>query len=98
VDAGWIGDCALPQQHTIVGWLVERISSHVKQPAEEIDVTTPFSAFALDSVDTVALTADLEDWLRLDLAPTLVWDYPSIAQLARYLSQKISGGPVGAAS
>ena len=53
---------------------------------EDIDVDLPFSHYALDSVATVELTADIEDWLELRLSPTLVWDYPTISVLARHLA------------
>lgn len=67
-------------------WLIAHIASLAKQDTDEIDVTLPFSHYALDSVATVGLTADLEDLLGLQLQPTLLWDYPTIASLARHLA------------
>jgi acyl carrier protein len=70
---------------TIESWLTARVAALIRQSTAEIDVTRPFSTYALDSVDTVGLTADLEDWLGINLDPTLIWDYPSIRALARHL-------------
>ena len=67
-------------------WLIAHIASLAKQDADDIDVNQPFSHYALDSVATVGLTADLEDLLGLQLQPTLLWDYPTIAALARHLA------------
>lgn len=67
-------------------WLIAHIASLAKQDADDIDVNMPFSHYALDSVATVGLTADLEDLLGLQLQPTLLWDYPTIASLARHLT------------
>ena len=67
-------------------WLIAHIAKLAKQAIDEIDVNQPFSHYALDSVATVGLTADLEDLLDLQLEPTLLWDYPTIASLARHLA------------
>jgi acyl carrier protein len=67
-------------------WLMAHIAKLAKQDIEEIDVNQPFSHYALDSVATVGLTADLEDLLDIPLQPTLLWDYPTIASLARHLA------------
>jgi acyl carrier protein len=67
-------------------WLIAHIAKLAKQDIDEIDVNQPFSHYALDSVATVGLTADLEDLLDIPLQPTLLWDYPTIASLARHLT------------
>jgi acyl carrier protein len=67
-------------------WLIAHIASLANRDQDDIEVTQPFSHYALDSVATVGLTADLEDLLGLELPPTLIWDYPTIASLARHLA------------
>jgi len=76
---------AIEHLASIESWLIAHVARSANQSAAEIDVTLPFSHYALDSVATVELTADLEDLLELQLPPTLVWDYPTIALLARHL-------------
>lgn len=71
-------------------WLIARIAALASQSEDEIDVSSPFSRYALDSVATVGLTGDLEDVLGKSLPPTLLWDYPTIASLARHLAAKAS--------
>ena len=73
-------------------WIAAHVARTARLGVDEIDVAQPFSHYALDSVATVELTADLEDWLSLRLAPTLLWDYPSIALLARHLHGLKAGG------
>jgi acyl carrier protein len=67
-------------------WLIARIAALANQGRDEIDVSLPFSSYALDSVATVGLTGDLEDLLGIELPPTLLWDYPNIRMLARHLA------------
>ncbi|MBC7983802.1 MAG: acyl carrier protein [Candidatus Obscuribacterales bacterium] len=71
---------------TIERWLISHVAALIEDDPLTIDITLPFSAYALDSVATAGLTADLEDWLGRDLPATLIWDYPSIELLARYLA------------
>ena len=68
-------------------WLIDRIAALTAQPHDDIDVSLPFSYHALDSVATVTLTAELEDWLEMKLPATLIWDYPSIEALSEHLTQ-----------
>ena len=71
--------------NAIERWLIAHIARSSGMAPQDIEISQPFSHFALDSVATVELTADLEDWLSLRLPPTLLWDYPTIAALARHL-------------
>jgi len=41
--------------------------------------------YGLDSIAALTIAGDLEDELGIELPPTLLWDYPSIDDLASYL-------------
>lgn len=76
---------------TIERWLITQVALAANEDPGEIDIRLPFSAYTLDSVAAAELTAQLEDWLFVSLPPTLIWDYPSIEQLARHLAQLEQG-------
>ena len=78
------------QQERIQNWLVENLAQRLGVPASEIDINEPFASSGLSSVAAVSLSADLEDWLDIKLSPTIVYDYPNIAELAGYLSKSNS--------
>ncbi len=67
-------------------WLIHQIAARIGLPPQEIDPHEPFTTYGLDSVEAVGLTGDLEVWLGRSLSPTLAWDYPDIARLARHLA------------
>jgi acyl transferase domain-containing protein/acyl-CoA synthetase (AMP-forming)/AMP-acid ligase II/pimeloyl-ACP methyl ester carboxylesterase len=74
-------------------WLTQQLATVLQLPVDQIDPETPFSSFGLDSLQAVQLSAQLEDWLGVPLAPTLIYDYPTIAALAAHLgAQTISSG------
>lgn len=70
----------------IQSWLISHISQALKIPVRDIDVQEPFAHYGMDSAQAISLSADLEDWLEREFSPTLVYDYPSIELLARYLA------------
>ena len=77
----------------IEDWLRSRIAERTQVPVEAIGGEVPFAGFGLDSLSLLTLTGDLAAWLGSDLPVALVWEYPTVAALARRLAQ----GPPGAA-
>jgi myxalamid-type polyketide synthase MxaB len=52
----------------------------------KIDVSEPFASLGLNSIDSVRLILALNSKLKLDLPATLLWDYPNIDSLSKYLT------------
>jgi len=78
-----------PSAENIRAWLVAEVSKRKIIPIETIDTTVPFANYELDSMEAVNLAGELEDWLGVELEPTLVWDYPTIDKLARHLANLV---------
>ncbi|OAN67110.1 AMP-binding protein [Sphingomonas sp. TDK1] len=78
---------AMPKAAMLRTWLVERLANLLALPTGEIDPTSPFSTFGLDSLQAVGLSGELETWLNRSLPTTLLWDYPTIAALADHLGE-----------
>ncbi len=74
------------RQVEIQNWLVDNLAQSLNVSVEAIDINEPFATSGLDSVQAVRLSADLEDWLGVKLSPTLIYDYPNIVSLGRYLA------------
>lgn len=85
--------CAHPAQanrgaeSTIGRWLQERLGELLGVDPETINVQTPFNEYGLASVDAVGLAGELAEMVDRPLAPTIIYDYPTIARLARYLAE-----------
>jgi acyl carrier protein len=71
----------------IESWLVAKIAARMHLPREEVDVTAPFQDFGMGSVDAIETVSELEKWLGRELPPTTVYHYPTIRDLAHYLSK-----------
>ncbi len=68
------------------GWLRQCIADSRRLPLEEIGLDTPFTGFGIDSEELVSLTGLLSARLGRPLPPTLLYDRPTIRELARYLA------------
>ena len=69
----------------IESWLLERLQARLGAGAEEIDSHLPFSYYGLDSIDAVALAAQLEEWLGVPVTADVAWDYPTVSAVAAHL-------------
>ena len=69
-------------------WIISWLSKELKIDTKEIDIEEPFVNLGLSSRQAVLLTGELEDWLGFEIDPALAWEYPTIKQLAEYLSEQ----------
>lgn len=67
-------------------WLIETVADYLEADATAVSATASLAEFGLDSVHALALCGEIEDRLGVIVEPTLLWDYTSIEELARYLS------------
>lgn len=74
----------------IAEWLRVRLARQLELDPDEIDTQKDFADCGLSSVEAVNLSGDLENFLGCRLPPTLLWDYPTIEALARYLAEDTS--------
>ncbi|KZB79139.1 type I polyketide synthase [Amycolatopsis regifaucium] len=67
-------------------WLIARVAERTGLPADQVDPDRPLYESGLSSRESTALAADLGRYLGRPLAPTLVWQCPTINALAAHLS------------
>lgn len=68
-------------------WLQERLGELLGIDPQMIDIQTPFDDYGLASVDAVGLAGELAELVDRPLSPTLIYEYPTIARLAHYLTE-----------
>lgn len=75
-----------PKASEIKDWLVLQLAQLLKIDPDKVDVTLPFESYGLDSEAAVLLSGDIQEYLRRDdLEPTLLFDYPTIEAVVKYL-------------
>ncbi|MGK7875558.1 MAG: beta-ketoacyl synthase N-terminal-like domain-containing protein [Xenococcaceae cyanobacterium] len=77
----------------IQNWLIAKAAEVLKVKPIEIDILEPLASYGLDSLQAVNIAAQLENFLERKITPTIVYDYPNIASLSRYLGNRALPSP-----
>jgi acyl carrier protein len=81
---------SVPSAAEIQSWIAAYLADLLGVDAEDVDISLPFDRYGLDSSVAIGLTGDLEDWLQTRLDPTLLYDYPTVAALAKHLAIELN--------
>ena len=65
---------------------VRFLAASLKRPVELIDSYASFARLGVDSATSVFLLMELEERLGVELPVEAVYEYPTIAQLSRYIA------------
>lgn len=76
---------AVKSERDIESWLQQRLARSLGRSAETIGLTTPFANLGVESVESVTIAVELEEWMGSRLSETLLWDYPTIAAISTHL-------------
>lgn len=73
---------------TIQQRLVEQLAEIRHIDPREVDITRTFNSYGLNSLDILRLAWDLEEGLSRPMDVNLLWDYPTIESLIRFLTKE----------
>jgi acyl carrier protein len=71
----------------IQNWLIDQFAQQLNVDPDDIDIEEPFDNYELDSSKALVLLGRLEKWLGKELNPVLIFNYPTIAELAERLRE-----------
>ncbi|MFI9412899.1 acyl carrier protein [Nocardia gamkensis] len=74
----------------IQDWLVERVADYTERAPHQVDPVVPLAELGMDSVSAVSLCGEIEDRWSLEVDPVLVFEYPTIADIAAYLAAEFT--------
>ena len=74
---------------TISAWLLEWMVARGGVLPADVAADKPFAEFGLDSLTTVELSGEIEDWAGVQLDPLTAWNHPTPAALAGYIAEEI---------
>jgi acyl carrier protein len=80
-----------PTEATIRDWCVQYLARTLELSDLQIEPDVTFARLGLDSANSVYLIVELEEWLGLELNPDLLFEHPTITDLARYLTGRAAG-------
>jgi acyl carrier protein len=76
-------------------WCTRYLAETLSLPANRVDPDVKFARLGMDSAMAAFFLVGLEDWLGIELPQDVVFEYPTIAQLARHLASEHATGRVG---
>ena len=71
-------------------WIVNQLAAVLNTTPDTIGLDDPLTEYGLESIEAFSLSGDLSEWLNQKLSPTLIWDYPTISQLANHLASLVN--------
>ncbi len=86
-------DAASPDDRVklVVDLLTRELAQVLRLPLARIDSEVPMGNLGLESLTALELRKRLETSLGLRLSATVMWNYPTIALLSRYLLNRLHG-------
>ena len=72
-------------------WCAKYLARTLGLADQEIDPDVKFARLGLDSANSVYLIVELEEWLGLEFTPDLLFEHPTISDLAQYLARRAAG-------
>ena len=69
----------------ILRWLTTQLASYLAVPATAISPMVPLAEMGVDSVHAISLVGDVELKFDIDVDPTMIFDYPTLAGIAEFI-------------
>jgi acyl carrier protein len=79
---------ATPTESEIRDWCLAYVRRIVSAPGLAVGTNIGFAEMGLDSATSAYFIVELEEWVGVELEPELVFDYPTIADLARHIVER----------
>lgn len=73
-------------------WLVSYVARELQIPREHVTIDEEFVNMGLSSRQAIIMTDDLEAVIGEPMDPALLWDFPTIRQLADHLGRPAPQG------
>jgi acyl carrier protein len=83
---------AMPSESEIRDWCLDYIRRTIDDPRIAVGPDIAFAQMGLDSASSAYFIVELEEWLGAELYPELVFDCPTIAELAQHIATRRDAG------
>ncbi len=80
-----------PLTRMIEAWMAEWLVVRAGVPPQNIELDKPFSDYGLDSMTSVELSGETEDWSGIELTPIVAWNHPTVMQLSLFIANQLIG-------
>ena len=85
------------RREEIADWLAAKVAELLGLPAAEVPTGELFTSLGLSSLQALELSDDLQQFAAVELPPTILYDYPTIEDIAAEVARRSPGGDVAQA-
>lgn len=71
----------------ISDWITANISKHAGMDPAEVEPDADIVHFRLDSLILVNITTELEDFIGMELSPSIFWEMRTIAATSQWIAE-----------
>lgn len=71
----------------ITEWLKKKVAEEANLLSADVDISLPWSTYGLTSMQILMITGALEQFLQRRVDPSIIWDYPTIKDIAKSLTE-----------
>jgi acyl carrier protein len=75
-----------PSADAIAEWIAAWLARELPMPIDEIDRDESLDSYGVSSLLIVTMSGELEDLLGYPVDPSIVYDYPTINELAAHFA------------
>jgi len=79
--------------------IIEILKKHMKEPRDDIDLSTPLTDLKIESLDLAMIVFDIEDSFQIEIpynANEEVEDFKTVGSVVDRVKSLIAGGPAAA--
>ncbi|MCB1520306.1 MAG: acyl carrier protein [Hyphomicrobiaceae bacterium] len=79
--------------------IIEILKKHMKEPRDDIDMSTPLTDLKIESLDLAMIVFDIEDSFQIEIpynANEEVEDFKTVGSVVDRVKSLIAGGPAAA--
>ena len=80
-----------PTELQIREWCAGFLAKQLKVSPAQVDPEAKFKRLGIDSTTSIILSIELGEWLGLELSSNIIFDHPTINDLARHLVRQLAG-------
>lgn len=74
------------QVKAAVAWIVDYLSQRLELTPAALPLDVPFNQLGVDSMFAVVMSEDISAWTGVEGPPNLLYQHPTILELARYIA------------
>ena len=78
-------------QEEVQEWIVQWLVDVAAVTRESVELDKPFNDYHLDSLTAAEFSDDIQDWMGIEVPITILWNYPTLADMTSYLSARSNG-------